>query len=292
MAKQIYKVPESLAKSMGDNEISLRNSEGIGVRPTPIKIILSYLASALMLFLVVTKTFIGAGSVPMIVLFVILWLAMTFLLLKQDATGLAQVNLLLAMTTYLPRHMRHVVTRTTSRANEFYSIVGIDRIDEAKGLIYFTDGTYGYMYRVVGSASLLLFEDDRDSILDRVDAFYRKMKTDYELIFFTTRESQTIYKQVATLKYRYDNLEVDDPDLKAVADMEYRYLRDHVGGTYRSIHQYLIIKADNQEALLVGKNLLQSEVENSYMMFKQCTALFGEDMYNVFRTIYRGRESV
>ena len=65
-----------------------------------------------------------------------------------------------------------------------------------------------------------------------------------------------------------------------------------VGGSFRSIHQYLIIKADNTEALTVAKNMLQSEVENSSYMFKQCTALFGDDIYDVFRTIYKGKESV
>lgn len=292
MAKKIYKIPDSIDKSMGDMEIALQNADGIGVRPTPIKIILIYILSGLVGFLFIMKSFISDGGLFSMITFGILWGAMTVLLLKQDNTGLPQASLVITMLNYLPRNMRRIITRTSAKANDFYALTGISGIDGDKGLITFADGSYGYMYRVVGSASLLLFEDDRDAILDRVDNFYRKMKTDYEMIFITTRESQKIYKQVASLKYRYDNLEVDDPDLKAVADMEYRYLRDRVGGTYRSIHQYLIIKADNEEALLVGKNLLQSEVENSFMMFKQCTALFEDDIYDLFRTVYRGRESV
>lgn len=292
MAKEIYKIPDSLDKSMGDMEISLKTSSGIGVRPTPIKLILAYIGSFLFLFLLVTKTFISHGGLGLIILFSILWAAMTVLLLKRDITDVSQAGLVVTMINYLPKRSRHVITRTTARANDFYSIVGIEDVGETNGLITFVDGSYGYMYRVVGSASLLLFDDDKNAILDRVDSFYRKMKTDYELIFITTRESQAIYKQIASLSDRYNSLKVDDPDLMAVANMEYYYLRDHVGGSYRSIHQYLIIKADNTEALLVGKNLLQSEVENSFMMFKQCVALFSDDIYDVLRTIYRGKESV
>lgn len=292
MAKEIYKIPDTLDKSMGDMEISLQSSDGIGVRPMPISVILMYAASIILWFFAVAKTFIADGGIVLIVIFSALWFALTVVLLKRDKTGLPQASLVVSMLNYLPKNMRYVITRNNAKARDFYNIVGIDSIDGDKGLIMFADGTYGYMYRVVGTGSVLLFDEDRRAILDRVDKFYAKMKPDYELIYITCKEAQKVYRQVAHLKDRYDNLVVDDPDLKAVADMEYRYLKDIVGGQFRSIHQYLIIKADNTEALTVGKNMLQAEVENSTYMFKQCTALFGDDIYDVLRTIYKGKESV
>lgn len=292
MAKDIYKIPETLDKSMGDMEISLQSADGVGVRPLPIKIILLFVCSVIVWFFAVAKTFIVDGGIGLIVLFTILWFSLTALLLKRDKTGIPQASLVVSMLNYLPKNMRYVVTRNNAKAKDFYQIAGIESIDGDKGLITFTDGTYGYIYRVVGTGSVLLFEEDRKAILDRVDSFYRKMKTDYELIFITSKEAQKVYRQVATLKRRYDNLDFDDEELRAVANMEYDYLVNVVGGSFRSIHQYLILKAENTEALLVAKNMLQSEVENSSMMFKQCTALFGDDVYEVFRTIYKGKESV
>lgn len=292
MAKETYKIPDTLDKSMGDMEISLQSGDGIGMRPMPIKIILMYVASAIVWFFAVAKTFIVDGGIGLIILFTVLWFALTALLLKRDKTGIPQASLVVSMLNYLPKNMRYVVTRNNALARDFYNIAGIDAIDGDKGLITFTDGTYGYMYRVVGTGSRLLFEEDRKAILDRVDKFYQKMKPEYELIFITSKEAQKIYRQVARLKERYDGLDFDDPELRAVADMEYNYLKNVVGGSFRSIHQYLIIKADNTEALTVAKNMLQSEVENSSYMFKQCTALFGDDIYDVFRTIYKGKESV
>ena len=84
--------------------------------------------------------------------------------------------------------------------------MGIRNIDENSGLIEFLDGSFGSMYRVVGAASALLFEDDKEAILDRVDNFYRKMGFDVEIIKITTKESQKIYHQAAYLKEQYDNL--------------------------------------------------------------------------------------
>lgn len=292
MAKDRYKISDTLDKSMGDMEISLQSSDGIGARPMPIKIILMYALSIILWFFAVAKTFIADGGIGLIIVFSALWFALTALLLHRDKTGLPQASLVVSMLNYLPKNLRYVVTRNNAPAKDFYTIAGIEDIDGEKGLITFTDGTYGYMYRVVGTGSILLFDEDRKAILDRVDSFYKKMKPEYELIFITSKEAQKIYRQVARLKERYDNLDFNDPELRAVADMEYNYLKNVVGGSFRSIHQYLIIKAENTEALTVGKNMLQSEVENSSYMFKQCTALFGNDIYDVFRTIYKGKESV
>lgn len=292
MAKDVYKIPDTLDKSMGDMQISLQSADGVGVKPMPIKIILMWVCSAILWFLCVAKTFIGSGGIAAIVIFTALWFGMTALLLARDKTGVPQAALVVSMLNYLPKSMRYVITRNNAPAKDFYQIAGIEDIDGEKGLITFSDGTYGYMYRVVGTGSVLLFDEDRKAILDRVDSFYRKMKPEYEMIFITSKEAQKVYRQVAAMKRRYDSLAPDDDELRALADTEYRVLKNYVGGSFRSIHQYLILKADNAEALIVAKNMLQSEVENSTMMFKQCTALFGDDIYEVLRTIYKGKESV
>ncbi len=339
MAKDVYKIPDTLDKSMGDMQISLQSADGVGVKPMPIKIILMWVCSAILWFLCVAKTFIGSGGIAAIVIFTALWFGMTALLLARDKTGVPQAALVVSMLNYLPKSMRYaitrnnapakdfyqiagiedidgekglitfsdgtygymyrvvgtgsvLITRNNAPAKDFYQIAGIEDIDGEKGLITFSDGTYGYMYRVVGTGSVLLFDEDRKAILDRVDSFYRKMKPEYEMIFITSKEAQKVYRQVAAMKRRYDSLAPDDDELRALADTEYRVLKNYVGGSFRSIHQYLILKADNAEALIVAKNMLQSEVENSTMMFKQCTALFGDDIYEVLRTIYKGKESV
>lgn len=289
MAKESYKIPDTLDKSVGDMEINLRSSDGVGLKPMPIKILLAWIISILGLFYICTKSFIGAGGV-WTVLFAILWIILTVLLLMRDKTGIPQASLVVSMLNYLPKNMRYLITRNNARANEFMRLTGIEGISPETGFIKFLDGSCGYMYMVVGSGSVLLFDEDRTAIIDRVDSFYRRMKTDYELIFITAKEPQKVDHQIMNLKKRYDRN--TDPDLLAIADEDFKVLRDVVGGSFRSIHQYLIIKADNEEALTVGKNMLMSECENSQLMFKRCVALFDDDIYTVFRDVYRGKESV
>lgn len=287
MAKQVYKIPYTLDASYGDMEIALQSKNGTGVKPMPIKVILTYVCSALLCMYMVMKTFVSNGTLLQQIIFVALWVCMTVLLAKYDKTKRMQAMLVPVFAEYLPKANRHIVTRRSAMANGFRRICGISNIAE-NGMVNYVDGTCAYWYRVVGSASLLLFDEDRDAIIQRVDSFYRKIGTDVEVIFVTAKESQKVYRQIAAMKRRYDKLEVRDPELLELADQEFRVLKNDVGGSFRSIHQYMIVKGDNREALTVGKNVLQSEVENSSRMIKQCVALYEHDIDEVLQTVYRG----
>ena len=50
----------------------------------------------------------------------------------------------------------------------------------------------------------------------------------------------------------------------------------------------MIIKGDNKEALMRAKNVLQSEVENSSLMIKQCVPLYYDDIVEILKLIYSG----
>lgn len=287
MSKTSYKIPIDLDQSVTDMEISLQSGSGNGPKPLPVKVILFAICSALVCFWAVVKTFIADGPILAIVCFILVWAALTLLLMKYDKTKQMQIQTIPTLLGYLPHSARHVITRTNSRANEFYGIANIRDIDDSTGLVSFADGTFGYYYRVVGSASILLFDADKDAILRRVDSFYRKFGTDAEIIYMTVKESQKVYRQLMNLKRRYDNMIVHDPDLDMLANEQFDILKHHVGGTFKSIHQYMILKADNKEALLVAKNVLQSEVENSTRMIKQCVPLYADDIHALLRMIYR-----
>ena len=258
----MYKIPYGLNATYGDMEISFQGKNGVGSKPIPIKVVLGWLCSALLCFFTVTKTIVSTGTFFQIFLFVVFWIGFTAVFLKYDPTHRLQAALIPTLLNYVRKSDRLVLTRKASNAIPFYNIVGIKAIDEKNGLVEYLDGTYAYWYRVVGSASILLFDEDRKAILDRVDHFYRNLNTDCEVVFITTKSSQQVYKQIMNLKRRYDALEVRDPDLLEVANAEFRTLRDYVGSSFKCIHQYMILKADNMEVLQMTKNALASEVEN------------------------------
>lgn len=288
MARSHYKIPFDLNASYGDMTVTIKSNDGIGLKPVPIKVICAYLLSFMLCFLVLSKTVVSSASFGQKALFCILWLIMTLVLFKYDSTRRMQIELIPTLMSYVPKSNRYVSTQTSGDATGFYNIANIRSIGKS-GLVEFTDGTFGYFYRVVGSASVLLFESDKNAILNRVDSFYRKMNTEAECIFITTKSSQTVYKQVLSLKKRYDNLKNRDPELLELAEEQFRCLKNYVGSSFKSIHQYMVIKADNKEMLMQTKNVLQSEVENSTLMIKRCIPMYGDDITILLELIFRGK---
>lgn len=286
-AKDSYHVPYGLAQSYGDMTISLNSKDGSVGKVLPMMVVLSYVISFLACLFCITKTFIGSmSSPPQKIIFVILWIALTIVLTSYDGTRRMNMQRIMTLLEYLPKSARYLYTRRQRDATPFYNVVGIKDIED-DGLVVYEDGQYGYWYRVVGSASILLFESDRDAIITRVDNFYRKWEIDSEISFVTAKEAQKVYRQVANLTRRYENLKNDDKDLRALAEEQFTVLKEHVGQEFKSIHQYMLVRAKNLEALRVGTAIVQSEVENSALMIKQCVPLEKEDVELLLASIYQ-----
>lgn len=286
MAKPSYKVPSSLNRSFLDHEITLSKG-GWAAKPSPIKQLLFFGGGILALLWCSTSTFIASAGPVAITLFVLWGLTAIAYFGGLMRTKDLRITRVPAFLAYLPRRARHVLTRRSSNPTDFYSIVGIDGIDE-DGLIRFSDGGEGRVYLVVGSASYLLFDEDRIGILDRVDSFWRKVETTCEHTFITTKEPQRIYHQVANLERRNQALQVRDPDLIELQNEQYDILTQHVGGRFPSIHQYLLLKGKNNDALRKGHQVLQAEVAGSSFMIKEAVMLNREEAEPMLRVFYQG----
>lgn len=286
MAKSRYKVPASLARSFLDHEIALSGG-GWQVKPLPVKVILFWVVSIFAMFWALTSTFLKHADWWLLALIVIWWLVATAFLGSYSKTKELKVSSVPALVNYVPPAARRVVTRKLSDPSGLYSIVGIDKVDDS-GLITWGDGSVGQAYLVVGAASVLVFAQDKISILDRVDAFYRKVDTTAEFIWLTTKESQRVYRQLGNLEMRNRALRVRDAELVELMEEQHAILKDYVGGSFNSIHQYLVIKADNLEALRRAHTVVRAEAEESSLMIKQLTMLESGDALEMFQAVYAG----
>ena len=284
MAKLSYEIPTSLDASFLDSEIAVKSREGLGFQAVPLRVILSILASALGLMLVLFRSFIGQGGIDLVLLFSLAWTLMTMLLVKYDKSRRMGISLLMPLMSYTKAN-RNIATRRTDDAVAFHSILGIDDVAE-DGLISFNDGGTGYCYRIVGTASILLFDSDKKAILNRIDSYYRKLDIDVGHIFITAKEPQRIHNQLVALKRRYEKLRVRDPDLIQLVQEQEETLTDYVGGRFRTVHQYLIIKGKSREALTIGAVALGVEAESSAMMFRQCVSVHRKELLQLLQTIF------
>lgn len=296
MAKKSYHWRYSLDASRLDVSLAFKSSNGVGIRPVPVRLVLAVIASGLLCFWIVQVSPLMSMGPAWVAGFVLFWIVASCVLLKPDKSGHLAFEQLPVLVDYAPKSARRVYTRSTSPAWGALNVIGVASVDPDSGMITFSDDSVGYLYRVVGSASTLLFESDRNAIIDRVDAFYRSMKCDYEFTFITTREAQKVKRQVAAMDKRIAMLE-RDPELKELAELarsERDVLAKKIGREFKSMHQYLLIRSQTVEGLQMGRSMFQSEVESSQYMFKRAQALFDADdegnmtweLTDVLRSIY------
>ena len=287
MAKERYIVPVSLDRTILDHELTL-SSNAMRLKPLPMKVIFAYIGSITVLMWLLTGTPLKGASFGYLVLISVWWIAATAYFAAYSKTKEMRGEMIMALIDYLPKTARKVLTRSDSSPGQFHSIVGIKDVDEKTGFITYADGMVGQAYAVVGSASCLLFDQDRDAILNRNDRFYRKLEPGVEWVFITTKEPQRVHTQIATLEKRNRRLSPDarDPELVALMDEQYQSLKSYVGASFFSIHQYLILIARNEEDLRKAHNLLDSEAGDSSLMFKEVTMLTYDETMDLLRTHY------
>ena len=287
-AKDSYKIPTSLTSSYLDMEIALQK-DAVGFKPMPVRIILFWIMGIFAWFYLMFQDASVFSAAPFWVnaLFTLCWFGLIFVLALRDAQNKMQIEYVPALTKYIIKSNRVVKTRRTDDAGSFYGIVGIDSIED-NGLVNYSDGTFGYWYAVVGSASALIFDEDKDNIVTRVDNFYKKLQPDAEIEYITVKASQNVATQLAHLDAQQRALEFKDPDVNNLFKEQYMLLRDEVGEKFKSIHQYMILKGDNREALSALNSTLMSEVQSSSLMIKNCTPLYEEEILEILQNIYKG----
>lgn len=288
MAKDVYKIPHKMGETQLDREIVIQNRDNIGLKPLPIRIVIAYLVSFLALIFLLFNTFITQARFSVKVIFFILSLCMIGLMLSRDDMNKAKYRLVLTAFDYFKPGSRRILTRRKSNPYHFSYLANIkDSMDFDSGLIQFADGSYGFLYQVVGSASRLLFKEDKEMILDRVDNFYKNMDVNCEYIYITVKEPQKVFAQMENLYERYDNLEIKNKELDELFETQFNYLKDVIGKEYKSIHQYLILKSDNKEALRIAQATLYNETSDSSLMFRKTIGLSSEDMTDFYKSIFK-----
>lgn len=291
MAKTSYNIPYPLDASYLDMEIAIQSEKGIGVRPFPIKNILIVIFAVAGCYICLEKTTVQYGTLIQKALFVIIWGALCALLLLTTKTHQLGLEKIPSLINYMNPASRRIITRTNSPAGDFTAICGLMSIED-DGLILYTDGSVGRAYDIIGSGSILLFENHKTAILDRVDSHYRKMRPNTTYQFITVKESQQVELQIKGFDERLDNLTVDDPDLVQLTKTNRYVLKNIIGSAFKSLHQYLIVQCPNAEELVLALNVLQSEIDNSDLMFKFVEQLDKNRTISLFTSVYGTRKEI
>lgn len=287
--KQSYKIPISLDKNYMDVEVALQAKSGVGLRPLPLRTILVWIAAVAIGFISLVSEDLPMIYLPIIgkIMYMGGLLGFVFFITARDSGGQSRFMAIRNMTNYMINKTDRVLkTRTTDNATAFANMVGIVEINQKTGMMTLNDGTYAYLYRVVGNASALLFDSDKVAIIDRVDNFYRKMPDHVRCEFITVKEPQKVVTQKLYMKNLYRNLDNTDKDIHKIMQESYKTLDEYVGNEFKSIHQYLMIVTGNKDDLNKAHTIVANEANNSSLMFNAMEPLYEDDILRLFHTIY------
>lgn len=281
MAKERFKIPTSLDVSYFDLEFNMKSKNGVGLNnPVTAKTIIFVLISILIWFYLIFQTFIGKGGIPLAVGFTIAWAALTFLLARTDKTKRTGLELVFSMINYLPKSGRYVPVRMSDSVHPLMRLFNIKGIDPEDGRIHFLDGQIGHAYHIVGSASALMFEEDKREIISKVDNHYRKFPVGVEVVYDTIYEGHSVDEQIAAVKETKKNLNVKSKGLDLLLKERHDILKYAINENQglTSLHQYLIVRAPTEAALSEFENLLIGDVEGDGLMFRLARTLTYEEL--------------
>lgn len=289
-----YKIPPSMNRSMLDFEPTIEGG-GMRLKPLPLKVLLYWVGVLFVLLWSLTQSWITKSPIWLMVIYAIWFLVTAGYFGQYSKTKEMKFVQLPALIDYLPKANRNIETRSDSTPYKFMGMTGIKEIED-NGLIHYLDGSVGQAYRVVGWASRLLFDGDRDTIINRVNSFWKKVDTNSEWIFVTTKEPQRVYQQIANLQRQNMKLKYRDAagDLQNMMEEKYDILDVVVGGresSYNSIHQYLVIRSATLEHLRTAHSVLAAEAESGSSMFKTVEMLDEDDTLVMLQSIYRADDT-
>ena len=293
MAKRSYKIPDTLDQSQLDVEFYMRNKDGVGfTKPITLLSLFMWFLSLLIGGLLIKNTFIGHGGPLNIFVFIVLWFFLTLLIVRKDKTGRHGFHLIMTMTHYFGKNARKISIKQTDPILKLRQLYGIEDVRKSDGLIKFwNDDTVGYLYHIVGNASALMFDQDKVAVVDATTNFYRKLNDNVNLIYETGRESLNVDRQLESLQKRRARRkqkgEFVCPGLDQLDKQQYMLLRDHIGGTSKSIHQYLIIKAKKYEDLVETEAALQIDASSTRMILKRLERLDYDGVKRYFELFYK-----
>ena len=288
MAKERYKIPTSLDVTYFDMEFNFKSKSGVGInKPVTAKVLMFTLFSLFIWFFVIFKTFIGKGGVPSILGFSISWGALSVLLIKTDKTGRTGLELVLSLINYIPKSGRFVPVRLSDLVYPLQNLLNIRNIDPEDGMLHFLDGQIGYVYHIVGSASSLMFDMDKQIIVNKVDSFYRKLPVGVEIIYDTVYEGHSVEEQLEAVKEDRRNLKIRSNGLNALLKERHDILKYAINNNQglTSLHQYLVVKAPSEALLKEFENLLIGDVEGQGLMFRLAKPLGYKDTKKYFKTV-------
>lgn len=259
-----YKIPYTLDTSILDASAPLTlNSKTVGdsTKEVSLRDLLIWVIAFIVGFNIVTKPmFLGNGSILSTIVFLIGYVIFIRVLFKS--TKIPAVLNWQTSLTYLQNLIAKANKRNRIQTTVFgdydlvASTIGLLEPDTTTNTHHFANGDIGRMRRIIGSASNNVFDADRDAIVSDYQVFLRQLVEQVSYSFITVVANQRVYQQLRALNYQKAN--EDNIMIIQSIDEDIAALQTIAEKSYKSLHQYLLIRASSEDDLVDAENLLDA----------------------------------
>lgn len=265
--KKKYKLPFTLDTSQLDIELDLspQNSNlSFSKRPITVKLFL-FIAISIVLWMMLTfQTGIRHGSIVSILLWSVSYFWLVFMILSPTKTQMLGYSWVKPSLQYFFGVNRHVNTKGIDASEPLEALMDVKSVS-GDGLIEFYDGDVGLIYGIVGFGSVLMFDSDRDIVIDDTSKFNRNLPLGVKLIYDTRQAPQKIEAQKAHLRNQARNLQSKSKGLKELQRKEMYFMKNYVGKAFKSTHQIMVVRALDEEHLASFKEHLNTFAGGSFL---------------------------
>lgn len=249
--KEVYKIPNSIDVHFWDIPISFRNGSLGLKRPVTIKSIAIILLAGFIWFMAFEHMLQNDfGILPTIVFSIGYWMFCVLALTNQK-NGLMGYRWFVPTIKYwLNTKNRMIITRGRAEGKEIMKLkwqIPVESVDEEQGLIYYTDGSIGAVFDIIGYGSRALFDADKENIISSYETYLRRLQVGTGFTIDSRQSEQNVEVQLNSLeKYRRSNTE---PTVDAIIARQRGILEKHVRLNFKSTHQYVFIRCRNIDVL-------------------------------------------
>lgn len=293
--KEKYKIPYTLDKHLGDVPIKFTNREGtMSIGPEDLTIrpflvtVFSGMAYIGLFFSSSLSSLFLEGSFLGQLLVTIGYAGLVYFSLREiSVPGLYGYNVVMPFFNYVTSGRNKLIKTTHEQPYMPVSqLIGMHEPDP-KGYLNFNTGTdCGQLFKITGTASNNTFDIDREQTINEFGQFLRIIPENTVVTFVTNTGGQNVNQQLTHLLDLFDR--TTDRLMQSYIGEEVKELYNYVQDNFVTLHQYMIITAEDPAALENAVKRIQEFAKQSGMVISSMSIPSKKNNYSFFQSIYAG----
>lgn len=203
---------------------------------------------------------IAGGGLINKILVILGWEILLFVLIRKEPSGEAGWEFVLPTFLYLlTKNERYISTRGDANVTAIQDVLQLRAVD-GEGTLYFTDGWVGKIYEIDGYASRMLFDNEKEIVIDTFDKYLRQLPPNVSVSIPTQHATLNLDGQVRAARDLADKQ--TRSDLRGLAQMKARIMERNISHRFKTINQWLIIMTDDEIQLQDQCLWFETQVRN------------------------------